>query len=84
MVKETITYPIYRKYEGNRSYFRINSENSFTEIQLMGESLFLHEIEAKILPDFQLIADMVNLHNNHWVASNQDEFNTVYSLCKRS
>jgi len=78
MVKETIEFPIYRKYEGNRSYFKINSEESFTEIQLMGTKLFLHEIKAKTYPDFQLIADMISQYNNHWIPSNELEFTEVH------
>ena len=78
MVKETIEFPIYRKYEGDRAYFKINSDKSFTEIQRMGTKLFLHEIQAKTYPDFQLIADMISLHNNHWIPSNELEFTEIY------
>lgn len=79
MVEETTVYPVYRKYEGNRSFFKVNSSNSFTEIQVMGQKLFLHEIKAKILPDFQLIEDMINLHNNHWIISTESEFESALS-----
>ena len=78
MVKETIEFPVYRKYEGDRAYFKINSDKSFTEIQRMGTKLFLHEIQAKTYPDFQLIADMISLHNNHWIPSNELEFIEIH------
>lgn len=74
MVKETITFPVYRKYEGNRSFFKITSENNFTEIQLMGSKLFMHKVTAKTLPDFQLIVDMINRHNNHWEVASETEY----------
>jgi hypothetical protein len=74
MVNDTVKYPIYRKYEGNRSFFKITSAKSFTEIQVMGNRYFKHEINAKTFPDFQLIVDMINLHNNHWLESNTEEF----------
>ena len=74
MVNETITYPVFRKYEGNRSYFKITSPKDFTEIQVMGTRFFLHEIKAKTFPDFQLIVDMINQHNNHWEEATEKEF----------
>lgn len=74
MINDTVTFPVYRKYEGNRSFFKISSANDFTEIQVMGTRYFRHEIKAKILPDFQLIVDMINLHNNHWIPATETEF----------
>lgn len=84
MVKETVTYPVFRKYEGNRSYFKITSPKEFTEIQVMGNRYFLHEIKAKTLPDFQMIVDMINLYNNHWIESNEKEFQRVLATHQKS
>jgi hypothetical protein len=74
MVNETIVFPIYRKYEGGRSFFRISSPQNFEEIQVMGNKLYKYSIEATILPDFHLINDMINKENNHWVESSKNEF----------
>jgi len=74
MVNDAITYPVYRKYDGNRSIFKITSPKDFTEVQVMGTRFFFHEIKAKTFPDFQMIVDMINLHNNHWLPATEKEF----------
>ena len=79
MVNTEIKYPIFRKYESNTSFFKIVSPKKFIEIQVMGTKYFRYEIEAKVLPDFHLINDMINHHNNHWIGSNQQEFDLVHS-----
>lgn len=82
MVKQSGKYPIYRKYTNNRSYFKIENEKQFIEIQIMGTKFFPHEVTAKILPDFQLIKDMETLHNGHWVESTEDEFEEISTKSK--
>jgi hypothetical protein len=84
MLHNDITFPLYRKFNHNRSFFKIVSPTQFVEIQIMGERYFKYEIHAKILPDFQLITDMINLHNNHWEVANEDDFNRVFSEYKNS
>lgn len=79
MVNTTISYPVYRKYDGGFSYFKIVSSSSFVELKVMGNQISKYEIEAKILPDFQFITDMINLHNNHWIPSDEEEFDRLFS-----
>ena len=80
MVDSKNSYPVYRKYKGNLSYFKIISSSKFIELKVMGDQIDHYEIEAKILPDFQFITDMINLHNNHWVESTKEEFEMKLSL----
>lgn len=82
MVKQSEKYPLYRKYANNRSYFKLENEKQFIEIQIMGTKFFTHKITAKILPDFQLIRDMETLHNDHWVESTEDEFEEISTKSK--
>lgn len=84
MVNDSVKYPLFRKYEGNRSYFKITSPKDFTEIQVMGNRFFVHDIRAKTFPDFQLIVDMINLHNNHWIESNATEFELAETKVQES
>lgn len=74
MVNDTLEFPIYRKYEGNRSIFKITTAKNFEEIQIMGEQLYKYSVEAKTLPDFHLINDMINKENNHWIESSKEEY----------
>ncbi|MGB0805313.1 MAG: hypothetical protein ACPGRC_01395 [Salibacteraceae bacterium] len=82
MVNSTISFPVYRKYEGGFSFFKITSSSSFIELKILGEQISKYEIKAQILPDFQFITDMINLHNNHWVESTEEEFNSKQALIK--
>jgi hypothetical protein len=79
MVKDSITFPVYRKYEGDRSFFKITSEKEFIEVQVMGPRFFVHNITAKTFPDFQMIVDMINLHNNHWIECTDQEFEHIFT-----
>lgn len=72
------TFPIYRKYANNSSVFKIESATEFIELQQLGNKYVKHHITAKIFPDRQRIQDMINMHNNHWVAANQVEFDLVF------
>lgn len=74
MVNATISFPIYRKYEGGLSYFKITSSSHFIELKVMGTLVSKYDITAKILPDFQFITDMIDLHNNHWAESTEEEY----------
>jgi len=79
MQNTNVIFPVYRKYDHERSIFKIVSAKKFIEIQVMGDLFFYHEINAKILPDFQLIQDMIDMHNGHWVSANEEEFDVLHS-----
>ena len=67
-------FPQYRKYPGNRSYFRIMAEDRFDELQVMGNRGILHTVKAEIYPDKLRIADMLTNEGGHWEMSNAEEF----------
>ena len=72
-----ITYPQYRKYRNNKSYFKIFSSNEFEEIQLLGTKKSIHLFKAKILPDRNFIYDMTFDHENSWLKIESEEYNKV-------
>lgn len=82
MVDTKHDFPIYRKYEGDFSFFKITTENQFIELKKMAGFVTKYEMNAKILPDFQFITDMIEKHNNHWIDSTAEEFNAVMALLK--
>lgn len=51
-------YPIYRKYKNDLSYFKISSPELLEELKIMGKFYSIHTIEAKILPERNLIFDL--------------------------
>ncbi len=62
-----ITFPTYRKYKNNKNFFKIINENEFEEISFIGSKVIVTKHLAKILPDRNLITDL--LHDNNF--SNQ-------------
>jgi hypothetical protein len=66
-------FPKYRKYPNNKSFFKVLSNESFEEIQVVGSNYLLTKVEAKILPDRHFIADMIE-SGSHWVPIEAEEY----------
>lgn len=76
-MKTNITYPLYRKYNHGKAYFKVISEDEFEEIQLLGSKITLHHFKAKILPDRNYISDLTFDYHNHWEAIEADEYEAL-------
>lgn len=80
MSEKKITYPQYRKYANNKSYFKVISPELFEEIQLLGRNKTIHTFKAKILPDRNYIADLTFNYNEHWVICEQSEYESLKKM----
>ncbi len=68
-----ITFPVFRKYKNNKHFFKIINENEFDEISFIGSKVIVTKHLAKILPDRNLISDL--LHDSNFAEkSNQEEY----------
>ena len=72
-MKAFTEFPQYRKYTNDRHWFRIESDERFTEVYRMGEKYFSRELVAKIYPDRLVIADLLAAQNGI-IHSNEQEF----------
>ena len=54
------TYPIYRKLNNNRSFYKISSDRIFEEIQRIGSKKVHYTHEAKQYPEILFIQDLIN------------------------
>jgi len=72
-------FPVFRKYSNNKSFFRIDSMDTFLEIKLTGSKKEEHGFEAKIHPDRVFIQDMIAMTNGYWEESTEEEFETFRS-----
>lgn len=77
-------FPQYRKYPNNKNYFKIISATEFEELNLMGSKCFIHHKIAHILPDRNLIMDMLQNIDNHWVVIEKKEYEVVLDKCLNS
>jgi hypothetical protein len=80
MQSENIQFPVYLKYKNNTSYYRIDSLESFVELQKMGTKVFKYEIKAKIYPDRLRILDMIVNEEQLWSTIDSEEFNALAGL----
>ncbi len=53
-------YPIYRKLNNNRSFYKISSDRIFEEIQRIGTRKVHYVHEAKQYPEILFIQDLIN------------------------
>ncbi|MCC6691504.1 MAG: hypothetical protein IT235_08235 [Bacteroidia bacterium] len=72
-------FPQFRKYKNNKSYFKINSINSFEEIKQEVSGYILYKFTAAILPDRNFISDMLSSNSVHWQLITQQEYDEVKS-----
>lgn len=80
MNSKEVTFPIYRKYVGIDTWFRIESDRNFTEIKRIGKNYLLNNIEAKQYPEMLLIQDMINLKDGRWEVCDESEFEELKEL----
>ena len=69
-----IIFPTYRKYKNNKKFFKIINENEFEEINFIGSKVIVTKHLAKILPDRNLISDLLHDVGNTSELSDQEEY----------
>lgn len=67
-------FPTYRKYKNNKNFFKIINENEFEEISFIGSKVVVTKHLAKILPDRNLIADLLHDVGNTSELSSEEEY----------
>lgn len=75
-----IKFPVYRKYIGLNTWFRIESERSFTEIRQIGDKYLKTEIRAEQFPEILFIQDMIECQDGRWEISSASDFDPVFQL----
>jgi hypothetical protein len=68
------TYPQYRKYPNNKSYFKIISATEWEEIQVIGTKCMMHQFTVKIMPDRNYLYDMTFDYKNNWMVITEEEY----------
>lgn len=79
---EEIQFPQFRKLSNDKSWFRIDSESTMTEIQLIGRSYIIHKLEAKILPERNLISDVLAMEGDRWQKVSSEEYERFLEHCQ--
>lgn len=74
METQKTSYPLYRKYAHNRTFFKVISETEWEEIHVLGNNYSIHQFKATILPERNYIYDLTYDYQNNWIAIGADEY----------
>jgi len=77
MNEKELAFPIYRKYVGINTWFKIEDEKNFIEVKQLGKKYIMHQLEATQYPEMSLIQDMIACYENRWEVIEEDAFNTI-------
>jgi hypothetical protein len=76
---KTLPFPQYRKYKNGAGFFKITAPDRFEEVKVLPGNRFQHfQFEATILPDRNLVQDMLNDFTTYWVVIEQDEYDVAF------
>lgn len=67
-------FPQYRKYKNNKHFFKIISHAEFDEIHFIGTKVIVTKHHAKILPDRNLIQDLLHDVGKTCELSSEEEY----------
>ena len=75
-------FPLYRRYLHGNTYYRINSQENFDELMVVGKFFVFKNFQARILPEYQLIIDLIDNMENRWEIIKEQDFNKKLDFCK--
>lgn len=65
-------FPQYRKLSNDKTFYKIQSERLFEEVQLMGSKVFRYRVEAKQYPEMLKIQEMLTLEEPYLLLSAEE------------
>jgi hypothetical protein len=76
-------FPQYRKYLNGQSYFKIISAEELIELKLTGRFYEIHTLHVKILPDRNLMHDLLYDYNSFGLEINEKEYEAQLNYCEK-
>jgi hypothetical protein len=65
-------FPQYRKLSNDKTFYKIQSERLFEEVQLMGSKVFRYRVEANQYPEILKIQEMLKLEEPYLMLSAEE------------
>lgn len=78
----SIEFPQFRKLANNKNHYRIESNEKFEEVQVMGKYWWMSGLTATIYPEKLLIMDMLACEGQRWSAIEKEEFEAFVGHCE--
>jgi len=75
-------FPLFRRYLHGNTYYRINSQENFDELMVIGKFYVYKNFQARILPEYQLIIDLIDNAENRWEIIEVEDFEKKLDYCK--
>ena len=76
-MEPTISYPQYRKYSNEKTYFKIISNKKWEEIQLLNKKYTLQKYEVNIFSDRNYLHDLTFDYKRNWMKIKEDEYEKI-------
>jgi hypothetical protein len=70
-------FPQYRKRFDNKSYYKIVNERNFEEVQLIGDKVFIHTINAEKYFEILRIQELIAAEGEMFTACSSLEYDKV-------
>ena len=67
-------YPLYRRNAAGNSFYRITGSDEFYELRISRSFYSVYYIKVKIHPERMLINDLIDLSENMYAESTDEEF----------
>ena len=80
MNNNAMEFPQYRKMSNDKAFYKITSDKTFDEIQIIGKKAVFHHVIAEQYPEMLRIQDMLNMDNDWFLESNEVEYNEFLVL----
>ena len=77
-------FPLFRRYLHGNTYYRINSQENFDELMVVGIFFVYKNFQARILPEYQLIIDLLDNVENRWEIIEKSDFDKKLNYCKEN
>ncbi|MDX1653220.1 MAG: hypothetical protein R3277_12045 [Brumimicrobium sp.] len=67
-------FPQYRKRFDSKSFYKILNERQFEEVQIVGQKIFIHRINADKYFEIIQVRDMLECSGDMYLSSTEEEF----------
>jgi hypothetical protein len=70
-------FPQYRRRFDNKSFYKLINERTLEEVQLIGEKVFIHRVEATQYFEIIRFQEISDYDGQQYLLSTEEEYNKV-------
>jgi hypothetical protein len=77
------SFPQFRRLANGKAVYSIEADMSMVEYQILGPYYFIYEITGKILPERNLVYDILTCESDRWSVISKIEFEKFKNECEK-